>query len=127
MYGASQSGFLPGMTEQGAGIAMDRGEALRSAAIGYKTNQKAQAAAKQITRSRNEKAMSEARRMQLAREQALLEMMYAHSVLGIPMSDLTSAVDMGVDMSNLQPQTPPSDNFASGPTAGQPLAGALGM
>lgn len=130
MYGASRPGFLPGVTEQGAGVQMDRGTALKSAALNWKANQKAQTAARQITSTRSQKAQSEQQRMQRAREQALLEMMYAHSVLGIPIDALTGAVGQGMDMTAMEQSVAPGaamDNMAMQQPAGQPLAGSLGM
>lgn len=130
MYGASRPGFLPGVTEQGAGVQMDRGSALKSAAISWQANQKARTAASQITKTRAQKAQSEQQRMQNARQQALLEMMYAHSVLGIPIDALTGAVGQGMDMAAMEQASQPgqpTDNMAMQQPAGQPLAGSLGM
>jgi hypothetical protein len=131
MNGALRDSTLPGVSEQGSGVQMDRGMALRSAAVGYQANQKAQAAARQITMSRAQRAGEQMRRMQEARQNALLEMMYAHSVLGIPIQDLSQGVAMGIDTSKLEAQpggqSGPMDNMAQTQVPGQPLMGALGQ
>lgn len=117
---------LPSQTERGAGVDMVNRRTLADAVNAFRGNEKAKAAARQISRSRQQDAAKRAAAEQRARQQALLEYMYADSVLGVPLEAIQQAVDQNLPWTP-QPMAQPADNLAALQPPGMPLQGSMGV
>lgn len=121
---------LPSQTERAAGVRMANRRPLAAAVQSFQGNEKARAAGRQLLRSRTERSTQTRQRqtevMDKARQQALLEIMYAESVLGLPREAIQQAVQQGLPW-DMQSMAAPQDNMAIMQPPGVPLQGSMGM